>query len=69
MQYENQEAIWADASRCFGRRKAHELSSTEIESVSGGVSYTGIENFQIADNGDAQFEYGDVDFNGPTGRC
>ena len=46
--------------RCFGRLKARELCPAEIESVSGGASYTGISEFRFTDDeGNAEFNYSD----------
>ncbi len=46
--------------RCFGRLKARELNPAEIESVSGGASYTGLSNFRwVDDAGNAEFSYSD----------
>jgi hypothetical protein len=56
-----QQVLAATAPRCLGRLMAHELTEEEIESVSGGISYTGISNFEwLDDEGNARFSYSDT---------
>lgn len=52
----------AGSSRCFGRQQARELTAAEIDSISGGASYTGISNFRWEnEEGDATFNYSDYE--------
>lgn len=55
----------ADTDRCFGRLKAQELTQDEVESVSGGTSYTAISLDHYDSNGDPVYAYGDSDPFGP----
>lgn len=48
--------------RCLGQILARELSPKEVDSVSGGASYTGISNFQIDEEGNADFNFSDYEW-------